>query len=82
MSKGFRQVGDCHEWRSCYWHDHLQVFLIIYVDDFKMAGPETKVAEAWDLLRKGDKTIKMDELKQVENYLGCEHVVGLKVVDG
>ena len=39
MSSGFVRVGDCGEWRSCYYCSELQVLLVVYVDDFKMAGP-------------------------------------------
>jgi len=26
-------------WSSMYWHSKLKCFLMVYVDDFKMAGP-------------------------------------------
>ena len=28
------------EWRSCFWHPKWKMFLVVYVDDFKLAGPE------------------------------------------
>ena len=28
---------------SCYYHTKLQLFLMIYVDDFKLAGPNTQL---------------------------------------
>ena len=36
-SVGFVPLGP--EWPSCYTHPKLGLFLIIYVDDFKMSGP-------------------------------------------
>ena len=33
---GFVRITD---WRSCYWHPILKLFLVIYVDDFKLSGP-------------------------------------------
>ena len=36
---GFKKVGECGEWRSCYFHSGKKVYLKVYVDDFKMAGP-------------------------------------------
>ena len=34
-SIGFREIDP---WRSVYFHDKLKVLLVVYVDDFKMAG--------------------------------------------
>ena len=31
-------------WGSCFFHPQLKLFLIIYVDDFKLAGPEKNLA--------------------------------------
>ena len=33
---GFGKVTD---WNSCYLHRRLELFLSVYVDDFKLAGP-------------------------------------------
>ena len=45
LSCGFVRIPN---WRSSFWHPTLQVFLIIYVDDFKASGPPAglKVARA------------------------------------
>jgi hypothetical protein len=40
QKQGFKPVGHCYEWRSVFWHDRLKLMLVIYVDDFKMAGPK------------------------------------------
>eukprot|EP00969_Alexandrium_andersonii_P185973 8216779-Alexandrium_andersonii.AAC.1 len=50
-SVGFMLVGET--WPSCYCHDKLKLFLVIYVDDFKLAGPAGPLADDWKLLRKG-----------------------------
>ena len=34
---GWRRID---EWNSCYWHDELKCFMVVYVDDFKIAGPK------------------------------------------
>eukprot|EP00969_Alexandrium_andersonii_P316981 14004011-Alexandrium_andersonii.AAC.1 len=34
-SQGFKPVGE--EWPSCYYNSDLKLFLVIYVDDFKLA---------------------------------------------
>ena len=76
VSVGFRPIGDA--WRLVYWHDKLKLLLIIYVDDFKMAGPKQTLAKGWELLRKHpDKGtgIKLEEPKPASLFLGCEHIV-------
>ena len=37
---GFKPIPN---WRSCYFHPELKLFLIVYVYDFKMAGPATNM---------------------------------------
>ena len=34
----FQLVGE--GWQSCYFHPALKLFLVVYVDDFKMSGPK------------------------------------------
>ena len=46
---------------------------MIYVDDFKMAGPADAVKACWELLRKD---IKMSDPEQVNHVLGCSHKIG------
>ena len=58
------------DWPSCYWHEVLSLFLVVYVDDFKLAGPIGNIPKGWALIRKG---IKMDDPTDVGLYLGCEH---------
>ena len=50
-SRGFLAIGS--EWPSCYYHKDLRLFLVVYVDDFKLAGPATSLAQGWKLLREG-----------------------------
>ena len=55
------------------------MFLIVYVDDVKMAGPKENFDEAWSLLTSesptGTPPIKMDPPEPVNRFLGCEHIV-------
>eukprot|EP00969_Alexandrium_andersonii_P275625 12181052-Alexandrium_andersonii.AAC.1 len=44
-SVGYAPVGE--EWPSCYYHAELGLLLIIYVDDFNMAGPYFSMAAGW-----------------------------------
>ena len=34
-------------WPSCYRHEELKLMLVVYVDDFKMAGPSAYLAAGW-----------------------------------
>ncbi len=71
LKQGFRPIGG--EWPACYFHDELRLFLIIYVDDFKMAGPEANMKAGWKLLRKG---LSIEPESTVSLYLGCHHTLG------
>ena len=45
QSKGWSPIPG---WRSCYWHQECETYLIVYVDDFKMAGPKKHLKKLWD----------------------------------
>ena len=62
---GFEPLGP--EWPSCYYMKRLQLFLVIYVDDFKLAGPKKNIAEGWKLLRQG---LNIEDAKPWR-YSGC-----------
>ena len=77
---GFKPIKD--DWRSCYYHDRLKLFLTIYVDDFKMSGPKEAMTEGWKLIRdpipsvEGDHGIETNEPSALDKYLGAVHVGG------
>ena len=48
---GFVPMGDCNEWRSCYFNPKTKVLMIVYVDDVKAAGPTARVKRTWADLR-------------------------------
>ena len=58
-------------WPSVFYHSGLGLLLAVYVDDFKMAGPEKSLQKGWDLI--GSK-IDMDTPTPLGRYLGCEHL--------
>eukprot|EP00959_Pyramimonas_sp_CCMP1952_P171747 3588835-Pyramimonas_sp.AAC.1 len=74
----------CSPWRSCYFHHELKLFLITYVDDFKLAGPADKLAQGWKLLQSPTlncpKGIEIDPPTAVGRYLGCEHRLSTQLV--
>ena len=52
---GCKLMGDCYKWRSCFWNEETKVLCIVYVDDFKVAGPEEAVNNSWaDIISKGN----------------------------
>ena len=53
-------------------HKKLKLFLIVYVDDFKLAGPKANLAAGWKLIRE---RIKMDEPTKADKFLGCQHTI-------
>ena len=74
---GFLPVGE--EWPSCYHHPVLKLYLVIYVDDFKLAGPTINLKTGWSLLEKG---LTIEPPTPVGVYLGCGHEVGTIKVGG
>ena len=55
----------------------LKLYLVMYVDDFKLAGPATAIKKGWELIRKG---IKTDDPSPMGMYLGCRHDVSEKTL--
>ena len=54
---------------------------IVYVDDFKVAGPKGGVAQTWkDIVEKSN--IGITEPEESTHFLGCKHHVETKTVDG
>ena len=67
-------------WPSCYYHDSLKLFLVVYVDDFKLAGPAKNLAKGWELIRSG---LEMERPSALGVFLGCDHHVSQeKMADG
>mgnify|MGYP007023072079 CR=1 FL=1 len=64
-------------WPSVYWHDGLEVVLIIYVDDFKLSGPEDKLQLGWDLISKG---LNIEPPAKLGLYLGCKHEESVRIL--
>ncbi|OLP98785.1 hypothetical protein AK812_SmicGene18734 [Symbiodinium microadriaticum] len=39
-------------WQSIFYHPELDLLLVVYVDDFKMAGPKDNLAKGWEGISK------------------------------
>jgi hypothetical protein len=66
LSVGFENIPG-NAWPSCYWHPKLELFCVVYVDDFKLAGPEQNLEAGWKLIRSH---IKMEDPASFGLYLG------------
>jgi hypothetical protein len=73
---GFDGFGS--EWPSVFYHKGLRLLLTIYVDDFKLAGPEENIAMGWELLRQH---IDIGPSSRSGMYLGC-NIVKQKINNG
>ena len=60
-------------WPSCYIHQELDIFLVLYVDDFLMSGPEENMDIMWERI---SKVLKIDDPGAMGLYLGCIHEEG------
>eukprot|EP00959_Pyramimonas_sp_CCMP1952_P260764 5452400-Pyramimonas_sp.AAC.1 len=38
----------CNPWRSCYFHPKLRLYRIVYVEDFKLPGPQAKLDKGFE----------------------------------
>jgi len=57
-------------WECLYIHKEKQLLLSVYVDDFKLSGPEENIAPMWKLL---GKEIELEDPTEFHGntYLGC-----------
>jgi hypothetical protein len=73
---GYKDVPD---WPGVFFHDALKLLLIVYVDDFKLAGPAKNMDKGWGLIRKD---ILMGEPEPAGKYSGCMHFFEDITIDG
>lgn len=67
-SHGFVPIFD---WPSCYFHEELKFFLMVYVDDFKMSGPTKNLPKGWENVRKAG--LDIEDPTKFGLFLGCAH---------
>jgi hypothetical protein len=53
-----------------FFHPGKRLFLMVYVDDFKMSGPKGALAGAWKDLRA---KMNIEDPKPLGVFLGCDH---------
>ena len=64
-------MPDPEGWPSVFFHPELKLLMVVYVDDFKMSGPQESIAKGWQII---STKIDMDTPGSVNRYLGCDHV--------
>ena len=57
-------------WECLFFHRELQLFLSIYVDDFKMAGKAASIPKAWKSLTTGKNAMILQPRQRYGQYLG------------
>ena len=67
MSEGWEPI---EAWCSCYWHPKWRCFMVLYVDDFKIAGPRDQLSKAWATV---SKHIKIEPPSKLTHFLGCSY---------
>ena len=58
-------------WPSCYWHKEFKAFMVLYVDDFKISGPKTRMREAWESVMRH---IVIDAPTKMKAFLGSGYL--------
>ena len=57
-------------WKSVFYHPVKKLLLVVYVDDFKLAGPKDNIKEGWKTI---SSVIDMDPPEAIGRYFGCMH---------
>ena len=57
-------------WKSVFYHPVKKLLLVVYVDDFKLAGPKDSIKEGWKTI---SSVIDMDPPEDIGRYFGCMH---------
>ena len=63
---GFVPIGP--NWPSMYYYSKLNLLLVVYVDDLKLAGPEANLVKGWTMLRS---LLNIEPETDLGMYLGC-----------
>ena len=70
LSLGYESI---EEWPSVFWHPQRRMLLVVYVDDFKLSGPEIHHDTAWQEIRT---KIDITTPEPVGHFLGCNQTAG------
>lgn len=57
-------------WQSIFYHAEFNCILVVYVDDFKMAGPTENLEKAWASIKS---VVNIEDSAPFDRYFGCQH---------
>ena len=69
LSCQFKPVDD---WASVFIHGPTNCMLVVYVDDFLLAGPPALLPGVWQSIMK---VVRLGAHGPLEHFLGCTHIV-------
>ena len=58
-------------WQSIFYHAEYNGMLVVYVDDFKLAGPTENMEKAWASIKRA---VNIGDPEPYDRYFGCQHV--------
>ena len=58
-------------WQNIFYHAEYNSMLVVYVDDFKLAGPTENMDKAWASIRRA---VKIGDPELYDRSFGCQHV--------
>ena len=58
-------------WQSIFYHAEYKCMLVVYVDDFKLAGPTENMDKAWASIKRA---VNIGDPEPYDRYFGCQHV--------
>ena len=58
-------------WQSTFYHAEYNCMLVVYLDDFKLAGPTENMDKAWASIRRA---VNIGDPEPYDRYFGCQHV--------
>ena len=69
VKQGWKQILP-DIWHSIFHHQELNCLLVVYVDDFKMAGPTANLEKAWASVKAA---VNIGDPEPYDRYFGCMH---------
>ena len=69
VKQGWKQILP-DIWHSIFHHQELNCLLVVYVDDFKMAGPTANMEKAWASIKAA---VNIGDPEPYDRYFGCMH---------
>ena len=68
--EGWKQIPP-DVWQSIFYHAEYNCMLVVYVEDFKLAGPTESMEKAWASIKRA---VNIGDPEPYDRYFGCQHV--------